>query len=206
VALGFVRHPYTLGVTCIYHYITATYRTHTLEAKALIHASFLRKEFPIENRPPISIMMPGIARYSQKPVLHIFRVYTAIFGVNLLHLLPLLALRLPLFDTQLLEVDVRTIVDAGSVAIDCTFLATESRQLACVEGSGRIVERCGGCAEECCLGYTGFLEVRVNLPADVVACIYRCVSTRVSHSGHTKTYRILVLCLLSQGPVQHRQH
>jgi len=76
------------------HDISNTYIT---RQRAL--AQPLLKNLPVENRPPISIMVPMVTLQGSKSVLHMFCIDPAILGMYLLHLLPLLALGLPFFDS-----------------------------------------------------------------------------------------------------------
>lgn len=130
---------------------------HTYITRRRVFTQPLLKNLPIKDGPSISIMVPIFICPGKKPVLHMSCVYTASPGMDLLHLLPFLALRLYLFDEQILQVDVRTIEDAGCVAIHSAFLAAENGQLAGVESLGWVVERRGGCAKERRLGYARLL-------------------------------------------------
>ena len=85
------RHLY---IPLYYHDISNTYIT---RQKAL--ARRLLKNLPVENRPPISIMVPMVTLQGSKSVLHMFCVDPAILGMYLLHLLPLLALGLSFFNS-----------------------------------------------------------------------------------------------------------
>jgi hypothetical protein len=111
-----------------------------------------------------------------KPFMLMLRTQPALFRTKLLHLLPLLALRLPLLDPQLLQVHIRTIEDGAGLACMWPLLRPERRQLCGLGLLGRsVVLRCD-VAEESGLSDAGLLEVGVDFAADFVACIYRRVS------------------------------
>ena len=97
MALGSIRHLHNgrhLYIPLYYHDTSNTYIT---RQRAL--AQPLLKNLPVENRPPISTMVPMVTLQGSESVLHMFCIDSAILGMYLLHLLPLLALGLSFFDT-----------------------------------------------------------------------------------------------------------
>jgi hypothetical protein len=99
-------------------------------------------------------------------------IHAPFLGPNLLHFEPLLSFGFLFLDASLLEEHIGPIEDGRRVAIVRSLLGAEGVQLTrrdlllvCVV-LGRDV------AQELRLCDTGFLEVSVDLTADLIACVY----------------------------------
>ena len=100
------------------------------------------------------------------------RVYTTFFAVDTLHLQSFLALWLLLRDSQLLKEDVSAIKYDTCVAFPCALLAAKLAEL-----RGLDFARCfsiRGCdvTQELSLNHAGLLHMRIDLAANLVACVY----------------------------------
>jgi hypothetical protein len=70
-------------------------------------------------------MMEAVSRQSKNAILSCLRSHSPMNRVNILHLFPFLTLGLAFLDTQLLEVDVCNVEDAGCVSFVGTFLTAK---------------------------------------------------------------------------------
>jgi hypothetical protein len=117
--------PTDLSQDCLH----ATHPSTATKQQDVQHPSTLSLDPSIKHMPPISIIMPTIPGCTQEVIHPLLDIQPAPFGMDALHLLPLLALTLALLDPQFLKVDIRAVEDTAGVTLIRTFLAAKEAEL-----------------------------------------------------------------------------